>query len=303
LLPSPWDIKAEKVRIENPAFVYTSEVKYAARTVEVTYEFESRADHVQPEALARYMADRKRVYDDLGYRLTHESAATPTSEPSSASSPSTSKSTEPTLPFAPLPIFVLLAALGASLAAAIHWGYSFDPPARSAPAGAPSGIAGWLVVPFLGLILRTADSGRAMYGIFANFDSKTWYPLIDGVANDYRGWARLALLSVVALATVRLVVNTLTVVLFTLRRTSTPIAYIATGWFGIAYSILYIATQFAVNKSDAQNFTRMLTLSVADALVMVLWTVYMLRSLRVRATFDRRRSSSSSLQVSAASQA
>src|SRR6185312_8611577 len=102
LLPEPWRIKAEKVRIENPAFVYDSNVKYAARTLEVTYEFEARSDHVPPEALARYIADRKRVYDDLGYRLSLDPEETTTTK----AVPSPSQSSN--LPIAPRPFLLAL---------------------------------------------------------------------------------------------------------------------------------------------------------------------------------------------------
>ena len=58
--------------MRNPAFLYRSRVNYAHRRLDIDYDYTALADHVQLSALKQYQADRKRVYDDLGYILTKD---------------------------------------------------------------------------------------------------------------------------------------------------------------------------------------------------------------------------------------
>jgi hypothetical protein len=68
-LPKQWSIKPETVTIENPAFSYRSEVRYAEQKLELTYDYQGLSGEVAPTALSRYLSDRRHFFDDLSYEL------------------------------------------------------------------------------------------------------------------------------------------------------------------------------------------------------------------------------------------
>src|SRR5690606_39911187 len=60
-LPEEWLIEPETVTVENPAFRYQSDVRYADRTLEVSFEYQALADHVTLEQLPQYRSEERRV--------------------------------------------------------------------------------------------------------------------------------------------------------------------------------------------------------------------------------------------------
>ena len=79
------------------------------------------AASVAPGDIAKYEADRARVYDDLGYSLTRDDSAKKGGGPGGV---------------APLPMLGMLFALVLSIGAAVRWGYRYDPSAGEAVPGA-----------------------------------------------------------------------------------------------------------------------------------------------------------------------
>ena len=77
--PEDWSVQAQEVHIENPAFRYRSVVAYADRVLKLTYEYQALSDHVDVAELAQYASDRRKLGDDLDFRISYreESPVTP----------------------------------------------------------------------------------------------------------------------------------------------------------------------------------------------------------------------------------
>src|SRR5690606_8575448 len=113
------------------------------------YDYTALADHVPAAELARYQENRRRFYDDVGYRLTY--GITP---------PATGPMPEG---LAPVPVAAMLVALVAGVWAAIRWGWRYDPEPRPARPGAPAGLRGWLVLPAFGMLIGPCIMGWVVW--------------------------------------------------------------------------------------------------------------------------------------------
>jgi hypothetical protein len=76
-LPDNWQVEASDMRIDNPAFRYASSSRFANHTLQLSYEYLSLRNHVDPTASRQFYRDVVQMKNDLGYRL---SVAAPVSD-------------------------------------------------------------------------------------------------------------------------------------------------------------------------------------------------------------------------------
>jgi hypothetical protein len=274
-LPEEWPVNAETVAVDNPAFRYRSRVDYADRTLTLDYEYEALAASVAPGDIAQFEADRARVYEDLGYRLTYKDPATRGAAG---------------LAVAPLPMFVLIFTFGLALWAAIRWGYRYDPLPREPALNAPAGIGGWLLLPALSMIVTPFVAGAGVVAWLPAVEADFWNRLPTVVNKAYAGSAHLVVLLILMFAVLQAVLAGLSAVLFFTKRTSAPRVFAALCWFAalLGGAVTGWAFEAGFNKglksaSPAGAFAR-------NVIVALIWTMYMFASNRVKATFVRRRS-------------
>jgi transglutaminase-like putative cysteine protease len=272
-LPEEWPVEPDTMTVENPAFRYHSEVGYSAQTLKLGYSYEALADHVEPAALDRYQEDRKRLYDDTGYVLSYDPNQTST------------------FAIAPVPAVTVLLAFAFSIWGSIRWLYRYDPEPRTAEEGAPGGIRGWLLLPTLGLIITPLTFAWLISVWVPFFNASTWEVLPDIVAGNGNVWritAKLMLLGTVAGAVVLFVANMLAIVLLFRKRSSFPVIFIAFSWIAVIYGSL-VAVWMVLSGFDTETEnTQLISDIIRQSVITLLWTVYMLNSSRVGATFVKR---------------
>jgi transglutaminase-like putative cysteine protease len=283
-LPEDWALRADDVAVDNPAFRYRSKVGYTGRTLTLEYEYEALAASVAPEDIAKYEADRARVYDDLGYRLTRADPAVNSGSPGGV---------------APLPMLGLLFAFLLSIWAAVRWGYRYDPPGREAEPGSPAGIGGWLLLPALSMILTPLLSGAAVVAWLASIEAKAWYALPTVVNQGYAGTTHPVVLSIMALAVLQIVFAVLAAVLFFAKRTSAPRYFVALTWFVVVTDGAAVIWSLAAGFNKDLNATGVFSDVMRSIVSAFVWTAYMSSSKRVKATFVRRLAPSPSAIVPA----
>ena len=173
---------------------------------------------------------------------------------------------------------LLLAAWAASLA------YRHDPAPPPAVAGAPSGFGGWLFLLALVVGVWPLRLLKTILETLPAYATPRWTLLTSPGSEAYHpGWAPLLLAALVVNLGL-LVFSVLTLWLFFKRRSSAPRVLIATMWTSF---VLLVADQLATPlmlPDHAPEWGSMLKLGLGSAL----WTGYLLRSRRVRATFVRR---------------
>lgn len=81
LLPDKRSISAGHGEVKNAAFTFNWATSYSDRTLHLTYEYRSLADHVRPDDLPAYLADLESARQKVGYTLRKIVAPKPASEP------------------------------------------------------------------------------------------------------------------------------------------------------------------------------------------------------------------------------
>lgn len=286
LLPEPWLVKPETLTIENPAFRYRSKVDYAAKVLDVNYEYEALADHVDPASLGQYLADRSRAFDTAGYALTYNPNALTASAPA----------------IAPLPSLVLLLSLALSVWAAFRWLYRYDPEPRQTEPDWPAGIAGWLLIPALIAILSACDATYVMVAWVSYLSADTWNALPGLVTEPYRMWVRPVVLAITGCSIALFVACLLLLVLFFRQRTSAPYFFVAVLWLRAIFKLTVETWSIASGMPHETTLSMALGMAIRSGIAGVLWTAYMIKSRRVKATF-RNRLSKADAQLPQAQQA
>jgi transglutaminase-like putative cysteine protease len=274
LLPQKWQVRNETVRIDNPAFRYTSIVSYSDNgnvpQLKLDYRYESLSDHVDVAALSTYQSARKRAYDDLGYYIRPGTATFANARPK-------------TLAAAPRRVAELSLFLAVWIA--LRFLFRWDPqPAKSEPDW-PVGMRGWLLLPAFAVVASPVVSGALLYKGSRFLDVDHWNRLHDTVSAPLKAWAPATLLAFTICGVFLMVGQILLVYLFFKRRSSAPYIFIAISWAAALYfaaaHLFSSAAHLSVGPDDAR-LTSELTGGVVRSGI---YTAYVLLSKRVKATF------------------
>jgi transglutaminase-like putative cysteine protease len=285
LLPSEWPITPNKHHVEDSAFTFDQVVQLDGLRLIITDHYQSLAKDVAAKDMPRYLGNLARVRDTLGYSLSWTDPAPAAGTRSSGStSPSTTQRTgieQMNWPVAMLALAVL--AIWGWLAVLA---YRYDPPAQHASPDGPEGIGGWLVPVAIGLVISPFIIGRALIDLAGAVSADTWAALTTfGGASYHALWAPLLLVELVANLG-QLVFAILLLVLFFRRRTCFPKLmigfYIASAALqGADLMMSSLVPAISVTSKEYGTLVRVIVTSA-------IWTTYLVRSQRVKATFVRR---------------
>jgi len=272
LLPESWAVKDELVKVDNAAFHYQSTINHSDRTITLSYEYQALSDHVDVAALPRYVIDRKKVNDDMDYRFWRKTNA---AAPAGFS-------------IAPAPAAVSLVSLLLSVWLMIRVVYRYDPPARPAAPSARSGIGGWLLLPALSTLANPLILLYLIAQLLRFVDAHMWAALPTIVAAAGRSWAQPVLLLFLCSGPAIFCCSCTVAVLFFRRRSSAPVLFVIMLCAIVGYSFLVSgAVANSGIKSVATN-RHVITELIRGLVAIALWSAYMRRSERVKATFVNR---------------
>jgi len=69
-LPGDWNIESEGVKVSDPAFEYSSDVKFNGGKLELAYDLRNVRDHVPATDMKRFLKKLEKAHDDAFYTLT-----------------------------------------------------------------------------------------------------------------------------------------------------------------------------------------------------------------------------------------
>ena len=276
MLPGRWNLKPDKVRVDDPAFEFQRDERWKGQTLILSDHFKSRRDHIAAPDVARYTANLETARQGANYTLYYTDAP---AAPPAAGAPHWLPAVAGTLA---LLGFVMLAMRV----------YRWDPQPWSAGEYRfpmpPSGLGGWLVLVAIGLGFSVLRVGRTLWDSLASYTTEPWLALTSvGSADHHPLWAPALLFGLVA--NIGLLIGYgLTAVLFFKRRSSLPGVYIVMMTTGFAFAGLDIALTNAI-PAAAQSLTHKDWGGlVRGGVSWLIWTAYFLRSGRVRMTFVER---------------
>jgi hypothetical protein len=273
-LPEDWPIRSTKVAIDNPAFRYESTVRYARRVLKLEYRFESLSNSVPIEQVPKYLADIKRMYDDLGYELTQ---GDPVGRMGAG--------------IAPYPLVAAVVGLLAGLWLALRVTLRYDPEPRSPrdAANAPVGIRGWLVLVAINVLVMLGAVIVLVYALmtFSAVDVWSGLPeLAEGVGVPFarHGIAALQFLAFLLLPNVAAIA-----VVFFRKRSSAPRLVTVLLWTLTVFGLLVEQLTIRLVPLEEGDLAKSMAGYAGDLVFLVVWTRYLQVSERVAATFVHRR--------------
>ena len=274
LLPEPWRVTTGAVTIEDPAFVYRSNLKYSKQRFDALYEFRTLTGHVEAGRADEYARKLKQVRDDASYWFTHGGD-------SAAASDTTTNIV--------LVIAAVLGFGGGILLVVMVRGYA--PELREVPANAPTGLRGWLILPVLHTCIMPIAAAISLYAFLPFFGMGMWNGIGEGESELVIQLLKLGYFVLVLLGCALLVVSSYLIYLLFARQRTFPLTYIIVTWGMAVWAVLDVVVGLNLPGGDgnASETARSIGSIFGDLLSATLWTAYMVKSVRVAATFTRER--------------
>lgn len=273
-LPEEWPIKAERVVVEDPAFVFERTISSGPKRFSITDRYRSLGDAVAAEDAVRYANAIAKARDNTFYQLHW-------TDPGRAAAGGLADRINW------LVLMVGVMALGLWIWLAVR-AWHGDPPPIGLPASpsAPSGLRGWLALATLGVTVTPFVMMFGLYNISSALTPVTWAALTTYGTDTYHPlWAPALLFEVIGILGL-MVFWGLVCVLFYQRRTSAPYWYIRMLIASVFYTaidsgLMVLLPAVTLETKDIAGLVR-------QALTAAIWIAYFMKSERVRATFVKR---------------
>ncbi len=271
-LPEPWQVTPGHFQVDNDAFSFLYDVVYADRVLKLLYNYRTKADFVPAAQAGQYIAELDRINDEIGYIIY------------------TQEENKAIAGFAiGACIAGLLLALGCTLAM-----YRFDPAPPSVATDYQSnrnlsGIGGWLTLVAFGLLIRPFVHIAGLLAYRPYLTQNNWDALADLLLPTWVSVGKWAVAGEIALNATLLTASLMLLVLFFQKRSSFPYLFIL---LGVGAILIDIGDTLLWDTMLRQGATRDLAdagASARNGFSVILWSIYMIKSVRVKNTFRKRR--------------
>lgn len=293
LLPEEWPITAENKRVEGPGFELTHIVSATEKTLTLRDHYISLTDHLMPEQVSKHVETIEQVKNMLGYSLwqNDQKLASTTNNPeqSDTNAESASAGLVQNFNWTIATLAVLASIIWIQLAMRF---YRRDPPVRingtdTIEATTPTGFGGWLIIPMISITLTPLRILKTLADVDI-YSLSTWAVLSTPTNPNFYP-AQIPILIFELVGNIGAFVFTLLLVIFLYKKRSIfPRAYmlIFAGLLLFHLSDNTLAYFFVKGQNLvlAKEWTDLVLASVGY----VLWSIYFMRSERVRATFVTR---------------
>lgn len=270
VMPEAWYTTPEEVVESLPSLDFRYHTRSEGKVCTIVFDWKSKSDHVMPADFKRF-----REVTSMAERLLHQTF-----------SPPESSSKHEQVLYSRLVLFGMVAA-GFFLAVLISWlVWRWDPPAREAVPGAPTGLGGWMILPVIGCFISPLVSIRELFIYFSSIGNEGF-----ALFGDYPEQAKWLLCYTVCVFGQSLLLFLLLfqILLLLRRRTSFP-------WFFTGLSVFFIVVHFSLvqvqslpSAMEAVGDQEVVNNGVRLVFRLFVWGSYMMLSQRVRATFVVRR--------------
>lgn len=269
-LPEGWPAAVDDTAVETEWFTYASTLSYANRELDARYEFKTTAAHIDAKDVPEYAKKLRQVRDDIYYEFTYDPAKARASRSNEVSSGARMA----------LLLAILLGAAYFKLVRRLE----LRTVARPAPEGAPVGLGGWMILPAIGVLITPLLIAWALYQCRAYAQASVWKSVVQEASSPLL--AQAAFITAFALGIALIVLSIHCAYSMFRRERRFPSLYILLLWSGAVWGGLF-AGSVALIAPDTHDFPALIASCVREVFTGIIWTAYMLRSARVRATFTR----------------
>ena len=282
-LPDDWTVTPGETVTENEAFHATEGISGEGRVVTMRYAWESRADHVPADRVAKYVEDLNRYRESLGYNLTYTKPVPAGQKPEAAS---------PAAGYRLNWMLVLVALITLSVASvvavAIVRSKPTEPPLLAVTNHEISGIGGWLVLVAIAVTLRPLLLLSQMAKtVGPTFNQSVWEAITTPGNASYQPALGPILVAEKVCNLLLLSGSVLMLVLFYRRHRFFPVTFIVLMAFSVVFLNLDEWAGVNVLKTTTPAETGIQSGGIQALLQAVVWIPYMLVSRRVKATFTQ----------------
>lgn len=272
-LPEEWEFEDYESTVDSDYFFYDQKVSYYGTKLLINHNYKSKKEFVEPEDVRKYIADHKKVSDDLSYFVTYDQEAASDMENSGLSW------------FA---VLVALLTVILSIYGAYRIYNEYDVPAQDKDPEGRS-IGGWLILIAIGVVLTPVI---ILYSLLADpsiYDAYSWATLWETEGLVGKPFVLFMVVELI-INYARVVYGVLLIILFFQRRTIVPrlmiILYAGTFLFLVLDSVvaLGLAPDLYTDQENQESYKDIFRAFISCAI----WIPYFLISTRVKETFVKR---------------
>ena len=254
-----------------PSLNYSYRASSADGKATLRFSYQTLADRVSPEDFAGYKTTMNLFENDLNYQLTSPIVAT-------------EEGGEVQKSYVFLTAFLILGLVGGLLLSALLWFWDPAPRPVDFSQRPPIGLGGWLILPIIGCFIIPLVCIMEIHSFYDIMDAEK-FTLFSGFERE--SMQQLAFGYGTFFSALSLMLSVFGLILLFTRRTSFPWFFIG---FGIAMFLSDTVLLYLTSLSSGEETTSNEYASHGRTVIsIVLWSFYMVLSVRVKATFTRRR--------------
>ncbi len=276
LLPEGSYFDNELISVEDSAFRYTKKVDFADDVLVLDYVYESLSDHVKPENIQSHKKNIRKVLEISSFQMQMPDPALGLGE----------YSYDPDDINWPM-VILFLFALAATVFFSFKYIYFYDPPYQETGQinRELEGISGWLVLPALSLIFNPLKIAAGSYDGWYIFSATQWSIVGDATGNSMLITIAFEMITNVAM----FVMGLFLIVMFFTRRSSFPRLFIMYFVFCTTVLAVDLLVVHLLPYPELDVEPSQYTELIQATLYTVIWSLYFIKSKRVKATFTRTR--------------
>lgn len=270
-LPDEMMFTAENQPVDAAGFAFRFQASKRGKILELDYDYESKVDSLEATHVAKHIKDVEQAWDTTSYYVQFPHPDAPTDNGG---------------------VNWIITTIGflwtVLVFAAAVFAYRYRPAVTEPPPLVEPrlvGIGGWLILVMIGLLVRPLLLGFTIWQNVDAYAPATWHELTAQTGATYHAlWAPVLILEL--LSNIGLLgLSILVMILFFQQRRTFPVFYITLlVGSAVVVSLNFVAVQWlpledlASSEHDRKEVVRTVTYAV-------IWSLYALKSRRVKATF------------------
>lgn len=273
-LNAGWGVEAKTDSLETPAMRFVRSVEAKERDLTLRYEYETLADHVDPDAATDHLEKLSQVR-----RLLAFSVLPPPSSENKAAGMEDEGINWPILMVGILAgVIMIVAAVLLARSGPPSWVRWPAPPIDG-----PSGLRGWLYLLGFGVCLTPLVALVGLFKMLPTYGISSWAAYTSVSGSHYHPLYGPLLILEMLFSIVLLVFSCLQIWFFFGRKRWFVVFFVVFMLIRLAYDVsdVMLANQIPSFHAKGVHWSRLLQ----SALAALIWVAYLLRSRRVRNTF------------------